>query len=344
MENHNSPAFQFYPKDWLTDSRVVSMTTLQRGIYIQLLCYCWLEGWLPKDPKKLSMLSGVQGMTEQEFLEHWEAIEPCFEVIADGKGFIHPRLERERVKQQQWKEKCSKGGKASASKRKLKGNTSFSSSSLSSKDLTPSCSDSGESKPGRGIGKDDPLTPFIRKFSDWDLGMAKTMIRDIVAIAPQHNFNGGNAEKWADVLRMMRNIDKIPEAEIQRVWLWANRSAFWQSNILSPGKLREKFSQLKLKMAAEKPDSGTGQAYDGIPKDEPVPHNELADKIKAQLVFAQEHLDDDKWDGAAPNTDWLNMTVGNMILEYSERWPKGPYMRQFEQKFVELSNRVLENG
>lgn len=201
----------------------------------------------------------------------------------------------------------------------------------------------GKGREGRGIGRDKPITPFVRKFSDWDLTMANTMINDIVAIAPQHNFNGGNAEKWADVFRMMREIDKLPEAEIEGVWVWANRSQFWQSNILSPGKLREKFSQLKLKMAADKPDVSPGQAYDGISQDEPLPHNELAEKINTQILFAQDHLKEDlNYLGAKPDINWLNMAVGNLILEYSDRWPKGPYMRQFEQKFGDLTNRVME--
>ena len=44
-----SPAFQFYPKDWLTDPDVVCMNFAQKGAYITLLCYCWLEGQLPKN-------------------------------------------------------------------------------------------------------------------------------------------------------------------------------------------------------------------------------------------------------------------------------------------------------
>lgn len=206
------------------------------------------------------------------------------------------------------------------------------SSKGSSKGLNPSCSDSEESKP--------------KKWNDWDLRMANWMIKDIRQIAPNHNFHGGTPESFADVFRLMRERDGLREDDIEQVWAWANHDSFWRSNILSPHSLRKKFSQLKLKMVASEgqPAAGTktGQAYDGIPKEEPMEHNDLAKRINVQIKFAQEHLNDDDWEGAKPDTGWLNRTVGNMILEYSERWPKGPYMRQFVQKFGDLSSKVLE--
>jgi hypothetical protein len=35
-----SPAFQFYPKDFLTDENVRVMSLQERGAYITLLCLC----------------------------------------------------------------------------------------------------------------------------------------------------------------------------------------------------------------------------------------------------------------------------------------------------------------
>jgi hypothetical protein len=51
-----APSFQFYPKDFLTDERVRLMSYAERGIYITLLCHCWLEGSLPSDAKLLTKL------------------------------------------------------------------------------------------------------------------------------------------------------------------------------------------------------------------------------------------------------------------------------------------------
>ena len=54
-----SPAFQFYPKDWLSSQRVAAMSSAQKGVYIDLLCHAWLadDCGLPDDDKVLLRLS-----------------------------------------------------------------------------------------------------------------------------------------------------------------------------------------------------------------------------------------------------------------------------------------------
>lgn len=197
-----------------------------------------------------------------------------------------------------------------------------------------------------GKGREGKVKDRIIKSScsDWDLAFAQMMIDQIGNLLPNHNFQGATAEKWGNVLRLMRETDKLNEKEIEAVWTWAHTDSFWQSNILSPAKLREKFSQLKLKMksqpAAKPP---PGQAYDGItpaPEDEPMDHNELVEHIKKQFVWAEEYLDDP--DQSPPNDIWLRNVIGKFVLEYSERWPKGPFMRQFEQKLDAITSRVLD--
>lgn len=56
-----------------------------------------------------------------------------------------------------------------------------------------------------------------------------------------------NLDKWANEIRLMREQDGRTDAEIRAVFTWANQDGFWRSNILSPGKLREKFTTLDLK-------------------------------------------------------------------------------------------------
>ena len=36
-----SPAFQFYPNDWLSSPRITMMSPAEEGAYIRLLCYDW---------------------------------------------------------------------------------------------------------------------------------------------------------------------------------------------------------------------------------------------------------------------------------------------------------------
>lgn len=325
MENHNSPAFQFYPKDWLTDSRVVSMTTLQRGIYIQLLCYCWLDGWLPMDPKKLSLLSGAQGMTEQEFLEHWEAIEPCFEVATDGKGFTHPRLEKERVKQQQWRDKCSKGGKISASRRQLTGNTAVCSlQSSSSKDLNPL----------EHPETDAPTEKQLREsFEDiWDRYPEKKG-KEKAWLKFKHQVT--TAEAWDNINLALHNYT----ADIEYIRGNGHPDRAWQHGSTWFNENWKDFVDYQPPPLPVKIVNGLP-----LPDEEPRPHNELVAVIVEQMAFCEEHMADTEWEGAAPDLNWLNMTVGHLILEYSERFPKGPHIDKYSAWLDHQTEIVLTAG
>ena len=106
-----SPAFQFYPKDWLTDPDVVCMTFAQKGAYITLLCYCWRVGKLQNNDDYIRKLLG--NVPKWKFL--WNGIKHKFEV--QGEYLIHPRLEKERMKQGEYRRKKSEAGKKAMTKR-----------------------------------------------------------------------------------------------------------------------------------------------------------------------------------------------------------------------------------
>lgn len=97
MAAERVPAFQFYPKDFLTDERVQLMSHTERGVYITLLCMCWLEKTLPLETKQLAMLVN---MPLARFTKLWEhsPIKQCFQVNEDGR-LHHKRLDVERDKQ-----------------------------------------------------------------------------------------------------------------------------------------------------------------------------------------------------------------------------------------------------
>ena len=56
-----------------------------------------------------------------------------------------------------------------------------------------------------------------------------------------------NFDTWGNDVRLMVERDKRTHREICELFLWANNDSFWQSNILSPAKLREKWNQLIIK-------------------------------------------------------------------------------------------------
>lgn len=142
-----SPAFQFYPNDWLSSPHVALMTPEQEGGYIHLLCYDWANDGIPDDDKLLAALSrlgegwlnGGSTVVKERFNQH-----------PTKAGFLtNRRLQEERERQEIWREKSRQGGIVSGKTRtynKTKGgcqmvepnaNSSSSSSSSSSVLITP---------------------------------------------------------------------------------------------------------------------------------------------------------------------------------------------------------------
>lgn len=113
MSADKSPAFQFYPDDFMGSGKVAVMTAHEIGIYVLLLCYDWNEGGVEYNAEDLARFCRV---TEAEFVTAWEKrIKRCF-VERDGR-FWNPRLERERDKQAKFRAKQVAAGLASAAAR-----------------------------------------------------------------------------------------------------------------------------------------------------------------------------------------------------------------------------------
>lgn len=110
-----APAFQFYAAEYLADEHVQLMTLEQEGAYIRLLAFCWREGSIPADPAALSMLT--KGGSTKDIAVVIQRFKPHAENIA---RLVHPRLEAERLKQAEWREKSAKGGRKSGKARKRK--------------------------------------------------------------------------------------------------------------------------------------------------------------------------------------------------------------------------------
>lgn len=119
MPAEKPPAFQFYPKDFLTDEKVVRMSNTEVGIYVRLLCYCWLEGSLPLETEALAHFAHVP---IKQFTRLWEhsVVKTCFQVSEDGR-LHHKRLDGERQKQSDYKRRQSDAGRASAEGKRATG-------------------------------------------------------------------------------------------------------------------------------------------------------------------------------------------------------------------------------
>jgi hypothetical protein len=106
-------------------------------------------------------------------------------------------------------------------------------------------------------------SPKLR-FSDADrltAGWMFSLIQQIDAKSKKPNL-----ERWANEIRLTREIDNRTDQEIRRVFWWANQNTFWRGNILSPAKLREKFTQL---LAQSQRNGAHDAPPSGPPKSEP---------------------------------------------------------------------------
>lgn len=107
MAAEKAPAFQFYPKDFMTDGHVMAMTLAERGAYITLICLCWMEGSVPAEMAALARRCKVSTAV---FVKLWPALEPCF-VPSYGEMLIQPRIERERQKQADYRAMKAEAGR-----------------------------------------------------------------------------------------------------------------------------------------------------------------------------------------------------------------------------------------
>lgn len=104
------PAFQFYAADYLADEMVQLMTLEEEGVYIRLLAYCWREGSIPSDPVLAGRLCKGAGP---------DVVGPVLQRFAPGElgRLVHPRLEQERQKNEDFRAKMAKAGKRGNAKR-----------------------------------------------------------------------------------------------------------------------------------------------------------------------------------------------------------------------------------
>ncbi len=110
-----SPAFQLYAAEFLADENVVMMSNQQAGCYIKLMCYCWREGSIPSDIDRIARLCSEDS---QAMAGLWGGLKACFITSpTDPQRLIHGRLDKERIKQADFKKKMAEAGTNGAKKR-----------------------------------------------------------------------------------------------------------------------------------------------------------------------------------------------------------------------------------
>lgn len=86
------------------------------------------------------------------------------------------------------------------------------------------------------------------KFDENHFNFASAMYESIKNVMPRTR--RPNLEKWANDVRLLCERDKVEINHAWNVFKWANSDPFWQTNILSPSKFKDKFAQLEVKMGS----------------------------------------------------------------------------------------------
>lgn len=91
-----------------------------------------------------------------------------------------------------------------------------------------------------------------RQYSDDSpyMKMANYLLEKIKGWKPDYVFKG-NIQTWADDFRKMHELDKRSKKDIRDIIDWVTSHPFWQANVLSAKKLREKFDTLQGQMRSQ---------------------------------------------------------------------------------------------
>ena len=110
-------SYPWYIADWRDSETRISLTLAERGLYRELLDYCYLEGSLPADRDRIKLLSASDG---HEFARAWNTVQHLFELVStpDGKRFVHRKVNEVRSKLQAYHEQKKHAGAKSGQARR----------------------------------------------------------------------------------------------------------------------------------------------------------------------------------------------------------------------------------
>src|SRR5262245_22143710 len=88
----SKPWMPLYIGDFIADTMHLSAT--ETGIYIRLLMHCWQHGTIPRDDRKLALISHCD---PRLWHQYWETVLRFFDV-ADGSTLTNKRVSTERLR------------------------------------------------------------------------------------------------------------------------------------------------------------------------------------------------------------------------------------------------------
>jgi uncharacterized protein YdaU (DUF1376 family) len=114
--HEQSPAFQFYANDWISEPNRMRMTLEEQGAYILLYCHCWRGFRIPFDYEVMSRMCNC---TIEKIKKMWPNMQDMFQQIKDKDGvyLICLQAEEERKEQAENRKKRQAAGRKGAEKR-----------------------------------------------------------------------------------------------------------------------------------------------------------------------------------------------------------------------------------
>jgi uncharacterized protein YdaU (DUF1376 family) len=173
MSRRKSPAYQWYPSDYLGCEHVQQMTLEAEGAYRRLLDHQWLNGTIPNDIRALARICRNIRPTRMQKL--WVMIEPCFVPTDPPTALVNRRLERVRREREAYTEERAESGRKGGLQR------------VSNASLDRSVANSGDSSraklPGLFIARDDRANRQSVGVATVERAAAPAAARDLVKLS-----------------------------------------------------------------------------------------------------------------------------------------------------------------
>lgn len=115
--DEQSPAFQFYAGDWISDPNRMKLSLEEQGAYVLLYCHCWRGYKIPFDYEVMSRMLNCR---TEKIEKIYPKIKHLFEEKKDKDGTTYLyciQAEEERKEQAKNRRKRSVAGKLGAKKR-----------------------------------------------------------------------------------------------------------------------------------------------------------------------------------------------------------------------------------
>lgn len=223
----SDPYYPWYPGDYLRDTLDLSM--LEDGAYRRLLdCYFLANGNLPADPKKLYKICRAMTKSEQKAIQNVTK-----KYFVESNNQIHnKRADVELIKRRKFIENQRIKSKLGVQARQPVGQPVG----------IPTGIPGGQPllSPSPSLKKEKTLSSNSDEYR-----LAEKLLTLIRDRNPSHK--QPNLQTWAKEIDLMIRIDLRSPENIETLINLCQADPFWQNNILSTKKLREKFDQLWLK-------------------------------------------------------------------------------------------------